>query len=313
MFPSLRQWIRERWTNRYAHRNTHLLGHAIATLEANLEKFQRRRTDGAQDAILADLERRLQGEATWKNVFQMELVSIPLLSAEEIEIDLLRQLQAVEKLVPEAVSSTYRDLYQQAESREAKEALLERLIEVIYRHDTVQYDINLYSTVTRVRTGGMFILAFIFFFLPNLVPDTFRALIHGFMPGADTRPGNVLTVISAGWLGASFSMLISLNRRLESSSPSDLRMISRFSSMIMRVILGMGASVILYYFLQAGLLDSPLLPEFDFTNDGVVAGRDNWALLIIASFLAGFSEQLVPAILLRTGSQIGGDEPKADS
>ena len=307
MFAKLDRWLRHRWANRYRHRNAHLIDHAIATLESDFEKFRRRQVDGEPSEALADLEHRLQGEASWKNVYQMQLASIPLLSDDEIDIELLRRLRAAEKLLPGRAHATYREVRDQARSRPAKEALLESLVDDLNRHYTIQNNHSFYSTVTRVRTGGMFILAFVFFFLPSLVPETFSGLIRGFMPGAGTRSGNVLTVISAGWLGASFSMLISLNRRLEAISPGDLRMMSRFSSMVMRLIIGMGASVILYYFLQSGLLDSPFLPEFDFANDGVVVDQKNLALLIIASFLAGFSEQLVPAILRRTESQLGGE------
>ena len=305
MFSALRTRIRDAWAHRYVSRDDHLLDHVQATFEAVLERYEDRRDDPELGPLIARLGERLARSKSWENIYQTALLGIPLLSDVELDDAIAKRLIEIRPLVPQPIQDHYRQVSERDRERPAREMLLASLIEELHRYRTLERNRSFYATVTRIRTGSVFVVAFFAFFLPGLVPDTLAGLIHGFIPGAPTRPGNVLTVISSGFLGAAFSMLVNLDARLHGMSLDDLRMMSRFSSIAVRVIIGMGASVILYYFLQAGILTGPLLPEFDFANDGVVQGKKNLALLIIASFLAGFSERLVPSILLRTERQIG--------
>jgi hypothetical protein len=100
----------------------------------------------------------------------------------------------------------------------------------------------------------------------------------------------------------------------------ELKDAREFSSILLRGIVGMSGAVIVYFFLQSGLLGGELVPKFkdihllqrapDAENTGTVALRlvfpnPELALLVIWSFLAGFSERLVPSILQSTEATLG--------
>jgi len=120
---------------------------------------------------------------------------------------------------------------------------------------------------------------------------------------------------AAGFFGAAFFMIVELQARLSVSSQTDLRHMWTFWMIALRCFFGIGASTVLYFFLQTDLLESPLWPsihEIGFTKetkiveDGFLSGSKfrfpdkNTSLLLIWSFLAGYSQTLVPNLLSKT-------------
>lgn len=119
-------------------------------------------------------------------------------------------------------------------------------------------------------------------------------------------PG-LLIAMSAGFLGATFSMLIQSQRRVSEGSLEDLNVASSWHTLIVRGSVGLGGAVILYFFFESGLLEGSLWPnleKLDFAEVEGAAGlripNQHWCLLVIWCFLAGFSETLVPTILQDT-------------
>jgi hypothetical protein len=76
----------------------------------------------------------------------------------------------------------------------------------------------------------------------------------------------------------------------------------------LRACIGVCGALIVYFFLQSGLVAGDLFPKFGETTNGVASVSDgkSLALLIIWSFIAGFSESLVPSVLSSTERQFGG-------
>jgi hypothetical protein len=74
---------------------------------------------------------------------------------------------------------------------------------------------------------------------------------------------------------------------------------------ISKIVTGFGAGLIMFYFLQSGLIKGIAFPEFT-GDDHIILDGDfrSLALLIIWCFISGFSEKLVPGILSKTEEQV---------
>ena len=98
-----------------------------------------------------------------------------------------------------------------------------------------------------------------------------------------------IAAVMAGYMGACFSMLISLKGRIKTITLKELENLHKLHFILTRIVTGIGAALICYYFFRAQLLTGSLFPYFT---------------LIIWCFIAGFSEKLVPSILSKTEGQL---------
>jgi hypothetical protein len=130
----------------------------------------------------------------------------------------------------------------------------------------------------------------------------------------DNLPFGLLIAMVSGLFGASFFMLIDLHDKVGKGDTADLREMWAWRFLLLRCIVGVGAASILYFFFRSGLLEGSLWPNLGslgfeevqragkwYLNEGTrtVPNRD-FALLIVWSFVAGYSQTLVPGLLLKT-------------
>jgi len=124
------------------------------------------------------------------------------------------------------------------------------------------------------------------------------------------------TAVTAGLFGAFFSRLIGMQAIISSSSLGAIRDAGDYYSILSRGIVGMCGALIVYFFLQSGLVQGSVFPDFDalgidkwsWPKDGtspgvhwfIVVPNQSLSLLVVWSFIAGFSERLVPNILAST-------------
>ncbi|MGH6836118.1 MAG: hypothetical protein ACREC9_11325 [Methylocella sp.] len=153
-----------------------------------------------------------------------------------------------------------------------------------------------------IRTAIVGIVALVMFILPYAYLFVNNNLRHGqidlgWLPG--------YSVMASGLFGAFFSRLIFLQttvRSLRSCSFGAIADARRWTSILVRGVTGMCGAVIVCFFLRSGFIEGSVFP--DFTNLGitgsVVLPNKALALLVVWSFLAGFSERLVPNILAST-------------
>ena len=129
-----------------------------------------------------------------------------------------------------------------------------------------------------------------------------------------TYPG-LIVAMASGFLGATFSMLLQSRNRASEGTLDDVSAASSWRTLTVRGSVGLGGAVILYFFFRSGLLDGNLWPDlnelgFDQLVEKVgenqipfglwVVPNEDWCLLIIWCFIAGFSETFVPNILVQT-------------
>jgi hypothetical protein len=121
-----------------------------------------------------------------------------------------------------------------------------------------------------------------------------------------TYPG-LIVAMASGFFGATFSMLLQSRRRASQGSLEDLSAASSWTTLTVRASVGLGAAAILYFFFRSGLLQGSLWPDLanlafepaEKTTTFVVPNQQ-WCLLILWCFIAGFSETFVPNILAQT-------------
>jgi hypothetical protein len=128
-------------------------------------------------------------------------------------------------------------------------------------------------------------------------------------------PFGFIIAIVTGLLGSTFFMLIEVQKRISEGSLTDARDMWTSWMILLRCIVGIGAASILYFFFKTGLLDGTLWPKLDQQGFLKLASvkepptyyvpNGDFALLIVWSFLAGYSQTLVPNLLLNTESRQG--------
>jgi hypothetical protein len=142
-------------------------------------------------------------------------------------------------------------------------------------------------------------LALFFVLPPFLLP---------YIPLLSWLRSGLYTVLTFGLLGALFSRLITLQTPRIALRTEELRNALTYRYIFLRACIGMCGALIVYFFLQSELVTGNVFPKFRESTSGVVcvSDRRSLALLIIWSFIAGFSEYLVPSVLSSTERQFGG-------
>jgi hypothetical protein len=166
-----------------------------------------------------------------------------------------------------------------------------------------------YGSQTRIRMGVCAITSLIAFYLPYWVWHLLPFLHQ------EIKMYYTMTALTAGWMGASFSMVLSIKKMINQGHLEELKVIRRYPYILSRIIIGVGAAVMFFYFLQADFLQGSIFPAFTEQEGGAMPSslvsthldklrEKDLALLIIWCFVAGFSEKLVPNMLSRTETQI---------
>ncbi len=287
--------------------------------------------DGATTGYVKQQLDKLKNEPDWNTAKSVELLLIPLLDECDLDIELHYQLHKARFLFSsqeyEFFDHEFSQIKQEKSAPDRKRALLSKLTATLHKYYEDRQLRSLFANKARLKIGVFFTFAILFsvFLLAIgiLHPDGIYQYCTRYCPQfswlnsltADipepTETQQVdkihlhyaITALMAGWMGACFSMLISLKSRVENITLQELDNMHSLHFILTRIITGIGAALVCYYFFRAELLSGSLFP--DFRDDKAIRLNSNtFFTLIIWCFIAGFSEKLVPSILSKTEAQV---------
>lgn len=262
--------------------------------------------------ILLKIEALFNDARSWSNAYVMRRLMVHLYSPQQLVVELKDALAKLHLIKQEDATYACFEVEASTMNEDEQRACLGQLltdIEQVHRKESL---IKRYKREMTYMTALFFIASFPFFYIQSLFPEVsafiFRINSHG------TKGSVILTAIAAGWMGASFSMLLNLRKRLGDSKLEDLRVQKSFGFITSRIFIGIGAALILFYFFQASMLQGNMLPKLGNVLDPVcnhseinlktIVNQKDHASLIVWCFLAGFSESFVPALLSKTQESV---------
>ena len=271
------------------------------TLRANFARSQMaagKPTSETLDRLKELLDPKRTQTLRWSEAYEVEQLLVDVYDEEALKTESqVRSIEAIKTLQPQ-LASFYQTQMKDTEPIERRRTLLGRLINDLQWRYTVNEVKRRYSKDITRRTGWLFTWSMILFAL-GVAYMVLKPLV-----GFDFKAENVelmLIAALAGTWGATFSMLTSLKDRLQASELDDLKLIQPWVMILARSLVGTGAGCVLYFLVRSGLLGGEAFPKID---DLVKGDFKNLALLIIWSFIAGFSEKLIPGILEKHASRV---------
>lgn len=232
---------------------------------------------------------------SWLKAYEIEKLLILLNDEHSIEPDLKNALLRYRLHFSENESKHYEDLIASAEEQDLdkKRAILLRILNELHLFYMKRSEHKDYGILARARVSFAFILGFILFIL---------SLVHYcHLDIFDTSSKIFIISIVSGYLGATFSLLVSLKSVLATSTMEDLKIIHRHSYIFKRAFIGVGGALILYFLVQANLIEGGLFPNLPVISSPNVADTYRQISMVITwSIVAGFTEMLVPKLLKKT-------------
>lgn len=288
--------------------------------------FQRIKVDQPDNPLIGEIQEQLtdlQKEGGWDKVKSIELLLVPLLNTDDLDMELHYQLHNAQVFLPAYESGFFKEhsasLLQKPEAQQQlpdtddiagrKRALLTRLIVSLQQFHEDRVLRSIFANKACFKIGLFFgiAIAFSVFLLAIgiLHPEGIYQYCSRYCPQfawvtsitaeiadpTETQQTDkihlhfAIAAVMAGYMGACFNMLISLKGRIETITLKELENLHKLHFILTRI----GAALICYYFFRAQLLTGSLFPYFT---------------LIIWCFIAGFSEKLVPSILSKTEGQL---------
>lgn len=285
------------------------------TLRAYITKVE----EVAQEPVPKALERIREiiakGDVhlTWQDAYDIEQQLVQLYDEPTLRIELGRRLLEADQFLHPTVAHWYREQAGELHASADLGALLSRLINDLQWRYTRNEAKRGYTKDVTGRTEKVYAIAFTFFLLV-LLP---LAVLLATNDGVNADNLWLLPFVGlAGAFGAAFSMMTSLKTRIAGSTLDDLKLNRTWGLIFARVLVGIGAGFVLFFFVRSGLLGGDAFPDLTPVKVGaegeaasqMVVRRMDFAKLFIWCFIAGFSEKLVPNLLSKTEGRRGEQE-----
>ena len=233
----------------------------FVSLEATFGRVCERHTEGDPHKVLIEQIKKLVNdektdEKTWANAYKIEQLIIPLYSEAELEVEFKRHLLDAKKYLYPNVYAYYEEAKKALDEKGAgsppedqpheRVVLLSRLVKDLQWRRQLKNNGKEYARSIRIRSGVNFIFSVVIFV---------GAL---FLLGGEHL---LYLAMACGFIGASFSVLINLKKRLAESKYEELKVTYQWSYIFTRGFIGLGAALIFFYFLKAEMLQGPAFPD----------------------------------------------------
>lgn len=282
-------------------------------------------------ALRAHARHSIHG-SEWSVANEVELLLLGLMGLEELKVEARRQLIDARSLKLPSLAE-YETMFKELENDETGlRAMLSRLISDIQGRFRKRYLLREYIAAYTARVSLIFSLSTTLFMILVIglswlaydyetVKRAANVAAAGAWEGPHMTPlmnpvrafSSFYLAIAAGLFGAAFSMMAQTRKRVEVSTLEDMRANARFGMLLFRLGVGLGAAMILYFIFDSQVLGvgslTPNLKAVGFEPAdasqapvaiGALSPNKDLSLLMLWSFIAGFSEVLVPSILRQT-------------
>ena len=250
-------------------------------------------------------------DSLWRHAWEIEQFFAGYISEPELVVEAERRLFEADKIgMPSTVhfkqkwndSLTIQDAKQRLAIQ--RSVYVNILDDLHWNYGKRNLDRQVKSSIT-VSIGRVAILLILVAILP-FVPWFNGQTLGSFIFSTNVQSGQshfygIYLASTFGLLGALFSRLLYLQSHYKDLDYDELVTSFRVRVLIIRLIVGMIGSLVIFYAILGNLLSGDLFPKLvDLTFDPMAKPEPNLAKLIIWAFLGGFSERLVPDFLART-------------
>ena len=221
------------------------------TLRAISNKADQSATTAAPAALtrVTEILSRDRSEWSWNDAYEAEQQLVHLFDDETVKTELDRRVLEASSVLQPSIGEWYREQVAKATSVKDQRALLLRLVNDLQWRYTVNEAKRGYSKQITSRTGRTFILVVLFFVVVVLLVYSTETPLQSQVDFL------ILLAVLAGTWGATFSILTGLKKRLEEASFDDLKSARSWSLLLARILIGMGAALVLYFFFSIGALE----------------------------------------------------------
>lgn len=298
-------YLEEKYENSSTSREVRLLNQLYTSLSSTYSKLiNSGEVTKSSDKVLKEVESLLRTRKSWRNVYKVEQLLLPYLNEDSIDIEWGRRLTQARSRLNSDLVTYYEKSYTAESSIESKRYLLNAIVgDMQWSYENRQI-VSFYERTLQLRLSMAFVFSMLLFFGPNVAPGVYKTLLKVTLDNSDSL---IYMSITAGMMGALFSVLVSLRKSVQNASLADLRIMKGKTFPLMKASIGGGGGLILYYLLKGGILSGSVFPIID---DSIQFGDRTYALLVVWCFLSGFSEKMVPNLLSTTSKRGGGAKDK---
>ncbi|WP_286261102.1 hypothetical protein [Thalassotalea atypica] len=268
-------------------------------------------TKEAQNNVVFDKIHELLKEQkhSWHSAYKIEQYLAKICDEQTLNSDLNLTLVSVKHHLSANKFNAYKKEVDQCHRDnivEHRRIILQKMLSELHSFFINRSESYEYGLLIRVRLA--FILSIgLFCFVMSLV---YTSYIHHILTAGEM----LIIACASGFLGAGFSMIARLKGQLSQSSMEQLKTMHCNIYLIKRLSLGTTAALVVYFLIQSGflgqLINPDLLPKLPINylpsivsehtntfNETVKEVYLNVSVLIVWSFVAGFSEMLVPNLI----------------